>query len=296
MRAPIHILKVSPPVYSGAEGAFFMAEVIDRPGLKAEMKGVLRDAQVSSKGFAALYLLLGLILSMVDSVANSGVTISYGNPLGIFVRILTSLLSMVLSIGFILYCSTVRQGQRVEYLTLFDGFSFVGKVIGLAIVQTFFILLWACLFIVPGIIAAYRYQFAYFNLCENPELGCMDALELSKKQTMGYKGQLFTLDLSYLGWGLLASLPLSVWGGYLATTHNPYLLSGAALDPVSTGVSLGVDLLCGLWAVAIEIFYLPTYQCTQLGYYETAKRTSGVSSLPSVNQPGIDDGGSGDLF
>ena len=42
-----------------------MAEVIDRPGLKAEMKGVLRDAQVSSKGFAALYLLLGLILSMV---------------------------------------------------------------------------------------------------------------------------------------------------------------------------------------------------------------------------------------
>ncbi|MET0016957.1 DUF975 family protein [Oscillibacter sp.] len=273
-----------------------MAEVIDRPGLKAEMKGMLRDSQVSAKGFVALYLLLGLILSMVDSVASSGGTISYGNPLGIFVRILTSLLSMVLSIGFILYCSTVRQGQRAEYLTLFDGFSFVGKVIGLAIVQTFFILLWACLFIIPGIIAAYRYQFAYFNLCENPELGCMDALELSKKQTMGYKGQLFTLDLSYLGWELLASLPITVWGGYLATTQSPYLLSGAALEPVSTGVSLGIDLLCGLWAVAIQIFYLPTYQCTQLGYYETAKRTSGVSPLPSVNQPGIDDGGSDDLF
>ena len=162
-----------------------MAEVIDRPGLKAEMKGMLRDAQVSAKGFVALYLLLGLILSMVDSVASSGGTISYGNPLGIFVRILTSLLSMVLSIGFILYCSTVRQGQRAEYLTLFDGFSFVGKVIGLAIVQTFFILLWACLFIIPGIIAAYRYQFAYFNLCENPELGCMgrsfSALSVSKE-------------------------------------------------------------------------------------------------------------------
>lgn len=273
-----------------------MAEVIDRPGLKAEMKGVLRDAQVSSKGFAALYLLLGLILSMVDSVANSGGTVSYGNPLGIFVRILTLLLSIVLSIGFILYCSAVRQGQRAEYLTLFDGFSFVGKVIGLAVVQTFFILLWSFLFIVPGIIAAYRYQFAYFNLCENPELGFMDALELSKKQTTGYKGQLLTLDLSYLGWGLLASLPMSVWVGYLTTTQSPYLLSGAALEPVSTGLSLGLDLLCGLWAVVIQIFYLPTYQCTQLGYYETAKRTSGVSPLPSVNQRGIDDGGSDDLF
>lgn len=267
-----------------------MAEVIDRPGLKAEMKGMLRDAQVSSRGFAALYLLLGLILNMVDSVANSGGTISYGNPLGIFVRILTSLLSVVLSIGFILYCSTVRQGQRAEYLTLFDGFSFAGRVIGLAIVQAFFILLWSCLFIVPGIIAAYRYQFAYFNLCENPELGCMDALELSKKQTIGYKGQLFSLDLSYLGWGLLATLPMCVWVGYFTSAQSSYLLSGAA--PVSTGVSLGLDFLCGLWAMVIQIFYLPTYQCTQLGYYETAKRTSGVSPLPSVNQPGIDDGGS----
>ncbi|MEA4942482.1 MAG: DUF975 family protein [Oscillibacter sp.] len=270
-----------------------MAEVIDRPGLKAEMKGLLREAQVSSKGFAALYLLLGLILSMVDSVANSGGMVSYGNPLGIFVRILTSLLSIVLSIGFILYCSAVRQGQRAEYLTLFDGFSFVGKVIGLAVVQIFFILLWSCLFIVPGIIAAYRYQFAYYNLCENPELGCMDALELSKKQTMGYKGQLFTLDLSYLGWGLLATLPMSVWGGYFTAAQSSYLLNSAA--PVSTGVSLGLDLLCGLWAVVIQIFYLPTYQCTQLGYYETAKRTSGVSPLP-VNQRGIEDGGSDNLF
>lgn len=273
-----------------------MAEVIDRPGLKAEMKGVLRDAQVSSKGFVALYLLLGLILNMADSIANSGGAIFYDNTLGVFVNILTSLLSVVLSIGFILYCSMVRQGQRAEYLTLFDGFSFAGKVIGLAIVQTFFILLWTCLFIVPGIIAAYRYQFAYFNLCENPELGCMDALELSKKQTMGYKGQLLMLDLSYLGWGLLATLPMIIWTVHLATAQSSYLLTGTASEPISIGISLGVDLLCGLWSVAVQIFYLPTYQCTQLGYYEIAKRTSGVSPLPSVNQPRIDDGESGSLF
>lgn len=272
-----------------------MAEMIDRPGLKAEMKELLRGAQVSPRGFAALYLLLDLILTLVDSVANRGGAVSYDNPLGIFVRILTLLLSVVLSIGFILYCAAVRRGQRSEYLTLFDGFSFVGKVIGLALLQTLFVFLWTCLFIIPGIIAAYRYQFAYFNLCENPELGCMDALELSKKQTMGYKAQLFTLDLSYLGWGLAASLPTLVWIGYLTAGQSAYLLTGAAFEPVSTGVSLGIDLLCGLWAVAVRIFYLPTFQCTQLGYYEIAKRTSGVSPLPNVNQPGIDDGGNGDI-
>lgn len=270
-----------------------MAEMIDRPGLKAEMKELLRGAQVSPTGFAALYLLLDLLLTLVDSVANSG-GISYDNPLGIFVRILTLLLGVVLSIGFILYCIAVRRGQRSEYLTLFDGFSFVGKVIGLALLETLFVFLWTCLFIIPGIIAVYRYQFAYFNLCENPELGCMDALELSKKQTMGYKEQLFTLDLSYLGWWLAASLPTIVWITYFTAEQSPNLLTSTATEPVSTIVSLGVDLLCGLWAAAVRIFYLPAFQCTQLGFYEIAKRTSGVSPLPNVNQPGINDGGNGD--
>ncbi|RAZ48659.1 hypothetical protein DK853_47300, partial [Klebsiella oxytoca] len=35
----------------------------------------------------------------------------------------------------------------------------------------------------------------------------MEALEMSKRQTLGYKAQLFTLDLSYIGWSLLATLP-----------------------------------------------------------------------------------------
>ncbi|MEA4994204.1 MAG: DUF975 family protein, partial [Oscillibacter sp.] len=264
-----------------------MAELIDRPALKAEMKELLGSAQVSPKGFVGLYLLLMLALRLVDSLASSGSPVTYGNPLGSFVSILTSLLGVVLQAGFILYCMDIRRGVRSGYLTLFDGFSFAGRVIGLAILETLFIFLWLLLFVGPGIVAAYRYRFAYLNLCENPELGCMDALELSKKQTMGYKGQLFTLDLSYLGWGLLATLPMSVWGGYFTAAQSSSLLNSAA--PGSTGVSLGLDLLCGLWAVVIQIFYLPTYQCTQLGYYETAKRTSGVSPLP-VNQRGIEDG------
>lgn len=46
-----------------------------------------------------------------------------------------------------------------------------------------FIALWSMLLIVPGIIAAYRYRFALYNLCENPELGVMEALAMSKAQT-----------------------------------------------------------------------------------------------------------------
>ena len=48
-----------------------------------------------------------------------------------------------------------------------------------------FISLWTLLLVVPGIVAAYRYRFAMLNLCENPEIGVMEALNMSKAQTAG---------------------------------------------------------------------------------------------------------------
>ena len=78
------------------------------------------------------------------------------------------------------------------------------------IVQYIFVFLWTLLFIVPGIVAAYRYRFAILNLCENPEIGVMEAINMSKAQTAGFKWQLFVLDLSFIGWALLASLTLGI--------------------------------------------------------------------------------------
>ena len=91
----------------------------------------------------------------------------------------------------------------------------MGKVILLNIVIYLFTFFWSLLFVIPGIIAAYRYRFALYNLYENPGIGVMEALNMSKQQTLGYKGQLFMLDLSYIGWLLLASLTSVVQTGYI---------------------------------------------------------------------------------
>jgi len=40
----------------------------------------------------------------------------------------------------------------------------------------------------------------------------------------------------------------------------------------------------GLWQLAVAIFYLPTYQCVELGYFEIAKSTSGVGEGASPNR------------
>ena len=264
-----------------------MASLIDRKQMKQDMKDLLADAQVSPRAMVALYMGLSLVLSMVDTLAgNSGI-------LATFLSILTSLLGMVLSAGFVLYCMAVRRGERAEFLTLFDGFSFVGKLIGLNIVMYFFIALWSMLFVVPGIIAAYRYRFALYNLYENPDISVFEALNMSKRQTFGYKSQLFMLDVSYLGWTLLASVPSLFYSSLLSQELLMETMDSVGFGTIafmSTG-SLstaalpvwGWTLLMGLWQLAVAIFYLHTYQCVELGYFEVAKSTSGVGEGASPN-------------
>lgn len=270
-----------------------MAEWIDRKQLKADVKTLLADAQVSPKGMTALYLALLLVINLVDEWAGGGQAVMDRNLLGIFVYVLAALLNTILSAGFVLYCMAIRRGERAEYLTLFDGFSFVGKIIGLEIVTAIFVSLWSLLFVIPGIIALYRYRFALYDLYENPGIGVMEALNMSKRQTAGYKGQLFTLDLSYLGWGLLAAVPGIIEIVLLYQAVFQAFVSGGYVDPsvllqeVESAMLLplwGRLVISGLWSLAVSLFYLPNYQCVELGYFETAKRTSGVGEGAAPQQ------------
>ena len=256
------------------------AELIDRKKLKEEVRELLSGAQVSPRAMTALYAGLLLVLNLVCAFTGEGI-------LSTFVSILTSLLSVLLGAGFAMYCMAIRRGERAEYLTLFDGFSFVGKLIALTIVTYAFIWLWSMLFVIPGIVAAYRYRFAAYNLYENPGISVMEALEMSKRQTMGYKGQIFALDLSYIGWTLLASLPVMVEMGmmYYAMFSSYYDYMTGAISVMPTDFTASVilpawlwTLISGLWSMAVSLFYLPHFQCVELGYFETAKRTSGVGS------------------
>ena len=278
------------------------AELIDRKGMKAEVREMLSGAQVSPRAITALYCGLLLVLNMVSAFAGDA------GFLSTFVTILTSLLNVILGAGFAMYCMAIRRSERAEYITLFDGFSFVGKLIGLTIVTALFIWLWSMLFIIPGIIAAYRYRFAPYNLYENPGIGVMEALEMSKRQTMGYKGQLFALGLSYLGWTLLASLPAIVEVGMLYyglfSSAFDYMNGTIAAIPadISTFAVLPAwlwTLIISLWSMAVSLFYLPNYQCVELGYFETAKRTSGVGAgaeTPAIGAgPGAGPDGLGGL-
>jgi uncharacterized membrane protein len=256
-----------------------MFERIDRRRVKAETRDILRNAQVSPRSFFALYLGITALMNLCSSLTSlAGDSFEFlSGPAGLFVSIFTSLLTPILGIGAYLYCMTIRRGERAEYLTLFDGFSFAGKIIVLFLLQTVYIFLWTLLFIIPGFVAAYRYRFAYLNLCENPSLTPAEALNLSKQQTQGYKVQLLQLDLSYIGWILLASLPMLALS---ALVTDPELFNSIALNPLYTAAELGCSFGFGL-------IYMPSYYTSELAYFETAVRTSGLT--PESPRPREDD-------
>ena len=254
-------------------------ELIDRRARKDAARETLRDAQASPLALTALYLALILVMDLADSLTGGGL-------MGTFVLILINLLAVVLEAGFVLYYMAIRRGERAELLTLFDGFSFAGKVVLLGLLRSALIYLWSLLFVIPGLIAAYRYRFAIYNLGENPDLGVLEAFSMGKQQSYGYKWQLFTLDMSYLGWALLAGLPSYVYSAaaYQFLLQETAALYGAVFEPAAWASLIyalpawGWVLLIGLWRLAVGIFYLPSFQCVDLDYFETAKRTSGVGS------------------
>ena len=191
-----------------------MTKPIDRAALKAQTRELLQTAQVSPKGMTALYCICLFLLSLMEALFPGPELVST------FLSILTTLAGWILAAGFALYCMDIRRRERSEYAVLFDGFSFTGKIIALNIVINLFVFLWSMLFIIPGIIAGYRYRFAVYNLCENPDIGVMEAISMSKAQTAGYKGDLFLLDLTFIGWNLLCSLTLGILSIWIA----PYII------------------------------------------------------------------------
>lgn len=230
--------------------------MIDRSAMKQQAKEINKAARVNVYLFTVLYLAIVLVLGALDTFATGGTvqelldiyedlgipvsftlpTLSFPPMVAAFIGIVVALVTQVLQCGYCLYHLRVFRREQADIVTLFDGFVFAGKIILLSIVQTLFITLWTFLFIIPGFIAQYRYRFAFYNLCCDPDMGVMEALRLSCQQTRGYKWQLFVLDLSFLGW----------------------------------------DLLCILTAGILNVWLLPYRQQTDVGYYYTICRNKGI--------------------
>ena len=93
------------------------------------------------------------------------------------------------------------------------------------ILRWIFEFLWALLLIIPGIVYHYSSYFAFQIMCENPDMKPTEALKLSKKMVKGNRGELFALDLSFIGWWLLTGITFGIASIYVI----PYYFTTQAL-------------------------------------------------------------------
>ena len=192
--------------------------MLNRAQIKQEAKGVVRSARVSAYLMTLIFLAITYVLNGIDiyvgnDVANyiseffpeidlpASLTVSrFPVPVVVFTGVMVWLLNTVLSGGLTLYHLGIRRGYEMGYGTLFNGFSIAGKLILSTLLISVMVAVGATLLIFPGLIFAYMYRFTIYNICENPSLGVIQAMRMSRLQTYRHKMDLFVLDLSFLGW------------------------------------------------------------------------------------------------
>ena len=151
------------------------------------------------------------------------------------IQLLITVYQWIMSFGYTSYVLRMARNEQPNYWNLLDGFHTIGRAFLVYLLIYIFTTLWSLLFLVPAfivmlvsalggpmlmflalllviagailsVIVTYRYRLAVYFLLDNPEMGALAAISESKRAMMGWKGELFIQDLSFLGWWLLLSL------------------------------------------------------------------------------------------
>ena len=125
-----------------------------------------------------------------------------------------SLISLIISgpltLGAAIFSLSLARNEEAGVEQIFFGFYKFGKALAAYLLMILFIILWALLLIIPGIIAALSYSMTFYIIADDASISAMDAIDKSKAMMYGYKWKLFCLGLRFLLWSLLCLLTLGI--------------------------------------------------------------------------------------
>jgi uncharacterized membrane protein len=187
----------------------------------AELK---TKAKEQIKGKIGILFLITLIIAVLSAAASWLITL---------IPVVGAILApWVVAPAFVL--STMRiylsltAGVKPETGDAFSGFDDYWSAVKVTFLVGLFTFLWSLLFIIPGIVKALSYSMSTYILAENKGKSAMECINESKAMTNGYKGELFLLGLSFIGWELLCVITCGIAGIWVypyiqATFANAYL-------------------------------------------------------------------------
>ena len=135
------------------------------------------------------------------------------------------ILGGVVQLGYSKFLLAQQDGKPYEVKDLFSQFDRFGTGFAQYFLRGLYVVLWSLLLIIPGIIKGLSYAMTPFILEDHPELTASQAIRRSMELMDGHKGELFLLELTFIGWELLNILTLGIGSLWL----NPYKNAACAV-------------------------------------------------------------------
>jgi uncharacterized membrane protein len=166
-----------------------------------ENKILMLQARESLKGKWGLavgtFLVYLLIVCGISSIPRAG-------------SLLSLLISGPMMVGLATFSLAISRDRNPQFEQIFYGFKKFGISLGAYLLFAIFVILWALLLLIPGIIAAISYSMTFYLITDNDNIGPLEAIKKSKQMMYGYKWKYFCLGLRFIGWALLCILTLGI--------------------------------------------------------------------------------------
>ncbi len=124
----------------------------------------------------------------------------------------------VVQMGVARYHLNLLDGAAAQVTDLFTGFPRFLQAMVMSLARDLLTFLGLCLFIVPGVLLYYGFALAPYILTEEPDCTGWEALQRSYALMRGHRLELFWLELTFLGWSILAAFTFGIGNLFL----NPY--------------------------------------------------------------------------
>ena len=157
-------------------------------------------------------------MQQMQRISESAAYLAYSRVAEIF-ALIGLIIGGPIQVGYARFSLKITRGEPVEFMDLFSGFDVFGDAFLLNLRILLRTIGWMLLFIIPGIIAAYRYSQVFYIMAEHPELGSGECINRSKAMMRGNKWNLFCLQMSFFGWFLLTIVSFGIAGLWL----SPYM-------------------------------------------------------------------------
>lgn len=179
------------------------------------------------------------------------------------------------TLGYAKYNLNLVDDKDPQFSDLFSQYHRLGTGFGLQFFRALFVFLWTLLFIIPGIIAQYRYSMAAFILAENPGMTAREAITESKKLMVGNKWRKFCLEFSFVGWILLSAF--FIWIAIMFSVL-PMIVTDSTSAVTASMIAMTIVVVIS--AILIELFLAPYITASSAAFYREIK--DGKYSDPQI--------------